>query len=312
LSLWKNGNIKKLIDQGGSPAYNLALVAKGSHSHFVMHCTKQPGLEDYSAPVLLVRNSGGLVTDLEGNNIDPLTHKGFLIASSSPEFHRQLLEILKTLEFGKDPVRGKIVFIGGFYGTGKSTLAIKLEEELGFERFNSDITRRDFNIESYDENDEDVVWGTIFWKIGKILQNKKGAILESTFLNEEQRKPDFDLANSKNADAIFIEVVCPELVTKDRIKSRPVSPDGIHVPTNRIEFYDKKKDLWEPVIPDLMRFGRDKISYLIFNSDKNTLHEGLVREEHRELVKKIADCLRVELLPRDDVLINNPFRYKIV
>ena len=58
LTLWKDGHVKKLIDQGGSPAYNLAMVAKGAHSHFIMDCYRDPNPEDYSAPVLLVRNAG--------------------------------------------------------------------------------------------------------------------------------------------------------------------------------------------------------------------------------------------------------------
>lgn len=303
--------INRIISQRGSPSYGLALVAKGSH-FFLFECSRKPSPEDYSAGVLLVRNAGGLVTNLDGENIDPLTEENHLVASNNPKMHEEFLNVLKTYDFGrKDSSNGKIIFIGGFYGTGKSTLAMKLEEKLGYQRFNSDLTRRELSMTGYDLNDSDVVWGTIFWKAGMALQEGKGVIMESTYLDEGQRRPDYDLARSKYSQGMFIETICPEEIAKDRISSRSLSPDGIHVPTNRVEYYDKKKDEWEQVIPGLMKVDRSFISYMIYNSYKGTLHEGFIREGHRSWANKIADSLGVSILPKDSELINFEKRYQI-
>lgn len=302
--------IDRLVSQRGSPAYGLALVAKGSHDFFLLKCTRKPKPEDYSAGILLVRNAGGLVTDLEGNEVDPLTEENHVIAGIDPKKHDGFLRALKDYGFEEKKAGGKIIFMGGLYGTGKSTLGKRLEEKLGYQRFNSDLTRRELERQGYDMKDGDVVWGTIFWKVGTALQEGKGIIMESTFLNEKQRKPDFDLARSKYADGMFIEVICPENIAKQRIPARPVSPDGIHVPTNRVEYYDKIKDSWTPVIPGL-RKAENPFSYMIYDSYGNKLYEGLIREKHKTWAKDIADCLGVQLLPRDERIIEAEKRYKI-
>ena len=43
-----------------------------------------------------------------------------------------------------------------------------------------------------------------------IEKNIKGIIIESTYLNTEQRQPEFNLARNKNAEVMFIEIICPE------------------------------------------------------------------------------------------------------
>ncbi|MDO8509074.1 MAG: inositol monophosphatase family protein [Nanoarchaeota archaeon] len=310
LSLREEGEVKKVVE-GGSPAYNLAQVAKGTHNHFIMYCDREAKMEDYAGPFLIVKGAGGVITDLEGKDIDPLMHKGYMVASSNSEGHKKLLNLLKENKFGEDQENGKVIFMGGFYGTGKSTLSIKLEKALGYKRFNSDITRRELEFQNYDIKDGDVIWGTLFWKAAKELDENKGVIIESTYLNEEQRKPDYDLAKSKNAEAIFMEVICPEKVAKERIASRPTSPDGIHVPTNRVEYYDKKKDLWKSVIDGLSRVDRKFISYLIYDSHEGKLYYGLLRDKHKKWAEEIAKSLGVELIPATHDIINSDKRYAI-
>ncbi len=100
LNIWSEGHIGKLISQGGSPAYGLAMVAKGAHSSFLM-AGKPNGADpwDLSAGTLLVRRAGGVVTDLRGNDIDPLGHSDYLLASTNPRVHEQLLGLLRDYHF---------------------------------------------------------------------------------------------------------------------------------------------------------------------------------------------------------------------
>jgi myo-inositol-1(or 4)-monophosphatase len=56
---------------------------------------------DFTAGVLLVRNAGGSVTDLEGNDIDPLNFKGYLVASCRPDGHERALTLLRERGFAR-------------------------------------------------------------------------------------------------------------------------------------------------------------------------------------------------------------------
>ena len=308
-SLWQEKKIAKIIEAGGSPAYNLACVAKGSYSHFVMYCSRAARPEDYCGPVSIVRNSGGCVTDLEGNDIVCLAHKGYFVASSDPTNHEEFLEMLRNTGFGVKKHRTKVIFAAGFYGTGKSTLARKLSDNLGYLSFSADKTRHEFGFSGYNTNDCDLIWGTLFWQAGKELDKGGNIIIESLYLNEGQRKPDYDFARGKNADGMFIEIVCSEATAKSRISKRPDSRDGTHVPTNRIEHYDLKKDQWEPVIPDLQTADRGFISYLIFDSHANKLYTAYLRAPHKEWAKEIAEALGVTLASAPESLIKAEKRY---
>ncbi|MBI4697378.1 MAG: hypothetical protein HY758_00255, partial [Nitrospirae bacterium] len=82
----------------GSTAIDLSLLAQGSISVFT---TPSPSRSfDFAAGYLLVREAGGIITDLEGNSIAG-THAGVekaspLLASGNEELHRKALEVLKT------------------------------------------------------------------------------------------------------------------------------------------------------------------------------------------------------------------------
>ena len=309
VSLWKDRQISKVVEAGGSPAYNLACVARGSYDYFVMHCSRPANPEDYCGAVSIVRNAGGIVTNLDGYEIECLTHQGYFVAGINPTRHDAFLDTLRLSGFGVEKKRPRVVFLAGLYGTGKSTFAGKLVGKLGYRSFNADDMRRQLNMGSYREKDGDVVWGTLFWKAGKELDNGGSVILESLFLDETQRKPDFDFARSKNADGMFVEIVCPESIAKKRISARPVSRSGEHVPTNRVDHYDQKKDLWEPIIPGLRAADRDFISYLIYDSQGNKLYAAYLRSQHEEWANEIAAALGGDLSPAPTSLVEAKKRY---
>lgn len=100
IALWQDGHIGKLIHQGGAPAYSLALVAKGAHSAFIMgHRGKAPDPWTFPAGVLLVRNAGGQVTDLAGQEINAVLHPSYVVATSHPRVHDQILQLLAQYQF---------------------------------------------------------------------------------------------------------------------------------------------------------------------------------------------------------------------
>jgi myo-inositol-1(or 4)-monophosphatase len=82
----------------GSIAIDLALLSQGTFSMFI---TPTPSRSfDYAAGYLLVRESGGIITDIEGS---PIEHTGTgmertvpLLASGNKMLHEMALKILKT------------------------------------------------------------------------------------------------------------------------------------------------------------------------------------------------------------------------
>jgi fructose-1,6-bisphosphatase/inositol monophosphatase family enzyme len=81
LDIWTAGKIAKIVSVGGSPVYALGNVAKGSYTAFVMAPPNRETLPwDLSAGILLVKNAGGQVTDLQGNKVNPLKNNDYLLA----------------------------------------------------------------------------------------------------------------------------------------------------------------------------------------------------------------------------------------
>jgi len=93
--LYKEDRVKKLVSIGGSITYSMCMVAKGSFSNYIAYFDNYSNAWDLSAAILIVRNCGGFVTDLEGNNIDAISHKGYIIASANKIVRDEFLEMMK-------------------------------------------------------------------------------------------------------------------------------------------------------------------------------------------------------------------------
>jgi len=93
--LFKEDKVKKLTSIGGSTTYSMCMVAKGAFSNYIAHFNANANAWDLSAACLIIRNSGGFVTDLEGVEIDPIHHKGYIIASSNSVARDDFLAMIK-------------------------------------------------------------------------------------------------------------------------------------------------------------------------------------------------------------------------
>ncbi|HXG64209.1 MAG TPA: inositol monophosphatase [Blastocatellia bacterium] len=101
LNIWMDHLVAKLISMGGSIVYALAQVAKGAHNVFVMGCVRPPDPWDLTAGVLLVKRAGGAVTDLAGNEINPLVYSEYLVATSQEDLHGETLQTLNRYGLGR-------------------------------------------------------------------------------------------------------------------------------------------------------------------------------------------------------------------
>ena len=93
--LYLNDRIKKLVSIGGSLSYGVCMVAKGAFSNYVLYFNTLSHAWDLSASILILRNAGGFVTDLDGNDIDPINYQGFIVASASKKCRDEFLSMIR-------------------------------------------------------------------------------------------------------------------------------------------------------------------------------------------------------------------------
>jgi myo-inositol-1(or 4)-monophosphatase len=81
----------------GSTALDMAFVSQGAVSMFVVPCLSRSF--DYAAGYLLVKEAGGIVTDINGKEIDEIEigvkKSTSLLASANEELHGKALEVLR-------------------------------------------------------------------------------------------------------------------------------------------------------------------------------------------------------------------------
>ncbi|MBU1659592.1 hypothetical protein KKG72_11180 [bacterium] len=94
--LFKENKVKKLVSIGGSVTYSMCMVAKGAFSNYIAHFDDYSSSWDLSAAVIIVRNSGGFVTDLQGKDIDAIHHKGYIIASANESVQNEFLDMMNA------------------------------------------------------------------------------------------------------------------------------------------------------------------------------------------------------------------------
>ena len=96
-TLFKEDKVKKLVSIGGSLSYSMCMVAKGAFSNYIAYFKNESNAWDLSAAVIIVCNSGGYVTDLQGNDINAITHKGFIVVSANKVVKEQFLSMMQVL-----------------------------------------------------------------------------------------------------------------------------------------------------------------------------------------------------------------------
>lgn len=95
--LFKENKIKKLVSIGGSITYSMCMVSKGAFSNYIAHFDNHANAWDLSAAIIIIQNAGGYVTDLDGNDIDPVSHKGYIVASANKIVKDEFLEMMSEL-----------------------------------------------------------------------------------------------------------------------------------------------------------------------------------------------------------------------
>jgi uncharacterized protein len=131
------------------------------------------------------------------------------------------------------PTRPTLLLIGGLMGTGKSTIAIALQHELGWALFSSDTQRKRLArlnpayplAEAFDQGVYSRAWSArtydaLLEEAGKTLADGRSVLLDATFLRRTDRQAAARLAMGLGARCMFVECACPREIALQRLGER--------------------------------------------------------------------------------------------
>lgn len=99
--LYKRRDLSKIVSLGGSIAYSFCQVAAGIHTNYLAYFRTPSSSWDLSAAFIILKNAGGAITYLNNNPVNPLSHKGFLLASADQNVHEKMLTHLSHYELNR-------------------------------------------------------------------------------------------------------------------------------------------------------------------------------------------------------------------
>lgn len=188
---------------------------------------------------------------------------------------------LKYALFGSKPVT---IVTFGVIGTGKSTIAKALSEELSFNVITSDIVRKRISgipkferkYEGYDTGiySKDVTektYNEMFDIAEDIIKNGKSVIIDASFSKKKWRKKLVELTKKLDSILYFIHTKAPKPVIEQRLSAREVeektiSDARLEILDRFISYYEKPAEISSKILItiDTSKPVSDNISY-VFN-----------------------------------------------
>lgn len=154
----------------------------------------------------------------------------------------------------------RLVCVGGLIASGKSTVAERIRQHLGYPLVDTDRTRKRLAGVSPMQSNSDApfsgrysaqfsasVYEQAFENVRAVLSSGRSVILEASFTKECHRRGALDVARSMGVPLVYVE--CQ--VTMEEAKRRlVVRSRGESVSDGRLEIYDEFAQQAEPVGPD--------------------------------------------------------------
>jgi len=160
-----------------------------------------------------------------------------------------------------EPRQPFVIMVGGFTGSGKSTVAKALSERLGVPSINSDIVRKGLagktgrQTEGYLEGIyspamTEKTYAKMARDAQELIVRGKGVILDATFTQREQRQRMVRLAAKLHVPIVLIHCSVAEQTIQQRLLHR--AAQGLDASDGRWEIYLKQKndfDAFDEVAP---------------------------------------------------------------
>ena len=174
--------------------------------------------------------------------------------------------------YANGPTSPVLTMIGGLMGTGKSTVALALQQELGWALFSSDTLRKRLAQLDPVQPQADVfgqgvyrpewtarTYDTLRIEASTALAHGRSVLLDASFIRRTDRLTIAHEARAHGATVLFVECICPPETALQRLAQRwNARTEAIHHPPNtaspasdgRPDLYDAQHALWEPFVPD--------------------------------------------------------------
>ena len=183
-----------------------------------------------------------------------------------------------------------MILIAGLPGTGKQTAAEKLVKNLeNYVLIDQNELRRKTGMRKMPQK-QDEINRKIDRMCSSYLDNGKGVIILAGHRQACRRNQLYGIASCCEKDVITLECVCSEKESKRRMRTRPDS-DGLVSKPNNPEVYDRIKSLWEPIENDFKFPGQDFVSYLIYNTEKDSIYKNKITKYAGKFINKIEEIL---------------------
>lgn len=140
----------------------------------------------------------------------------------------------------------KLILISGLPGTGKTTVAKKLQKIVDATLIRSDVLRRQIikNLRPpYPENEKRKVYEKIFDETRQMLASGKNVILDATFAREAYRDRARAMAKEFRAEFVILATLCPESIVRQRMLART---DDASQATFERDYLEHKK-IFQPI-----------------------------------------------------------------
>ena len=147
----------------------------------------------------------------------------------------------------------KLVVVFGLPGTGKTTFARALSQELGWLHLNTDVIRAELGKkQQYDERTKASVYRRMQDLTSKELERDQGVVLDGTFYRKTLRESFKELSNRHGIPLKWIEVCAAENTIRTRVaRERPYSEADYQV-------YKKIKKAFEPLQEPCLKLFSDR------------------------------------------------------
>ncbi|HUG66551.1 MAG TPA: AAA family ATPase [Pirellulaceae bacterium] len=161
-----------------------------------------------------------------------------------------------------------LILVHGLPGTGKSTIAQAISDQLGFALLQTDAIRsavigpsgglQGFNEGQYRPENRLRVYETMHAQAQDLLSHGTSVVLDGTYLAASLRGAVADLAKQQPAEFLVVYCRCPEEIARQRISARARS--GTSLSETRPEFFDQQRQAEEPDLPEQRSLAVDTSS----------------------------------------------------
>lgn len=155
-----------------------------------------------------------------------------------------------------------IIMIFGLPGSGKSYFARHLQKEIDAIYFNTDIIRRELNLNGvYNEESKQKVYDKLVEEVSGQLDKGFDVIVDGTFHKQRRRESFRGIARKKSIEIYFIEIKASERTIRKRIEKKRKDSEA------DFEVYRNIKNEFDP-------FSE---SHLILRSDKESINDMIIK-----------------------------------